>query len=423
MRSRIVRVSHPPTESAQTVQSIIGFEESGRAPGQNGASDLQRAQPRCARDAAPNVLSGSVDGGDWAGRSEITYARIILLLPRDRVRAWVLNLADALRSCLPLPVEFHRLDDAMADPRSLPCETSERRLFGRSSLYYSNWISSSAVSASELTEWAGSLVISALERDPSDLPGDLRNATILAPVFEGDYCLSALSAALHTRKPLTLGVAVIAAARVRLVQVAQVAIPEHELTFRVVATVLAHAMLLLRSTCTRLVAKDEPIPPALPSWAAGHQKSSQVAAPRLHRVLHTYFPKVGRRLMLPFVRSEGWCIAYRRVEPGRNPPLDINLDDPDFVLIEPDHGRFFADPMLFRYKEFTVLFFEEFDYSRKRGRISFLILDDKGRCSEPVEALSRPYHLSYPFVFEHAGAPLMVPETSNNRSVELSEAT
>jgi hypothetical protein len=42
--------------------------------------------------------------------------------------------------------------------------------------------------------------------------------------------------------------------------------------------------------------------------------------------------------------------------------------------------------------------------------------------SPPALALKRPYHLSYPYVFAHDGRVLMIPETANNRTIELYEA-
>jgi hypothetical protein len=42
---------------------------------------------------------------------------------------------------------------------------------------------------------------------------------------------------------------------------------------------------------------------------------------------------------------------------------------------------------------------------------------------EPEVVLSRSYHLSYPFIFEYEGEMFMIPETSENRSIEVYRAT
>jgi hypothetical protein len=77
---------------------------------------------------------------------------------------------------------------------------------------------------------------------------------------------------------------------------------------------------------------------------------------------------------------------------------------------------------LLRHNGTTAIFFEDFDYRIDRAKISCAVLDDDGICGTPVEALVRPYHLSYPFVLTVDGTALMVPETSANRTVELYEA-
>lgn len=43
--------------------------------------------------------------------------------------------------------------------------------------------------------------------------------------------------------------------------------------------------------------------------------------------------------------------------------------------------------------------------------------------SKPVVVLKEPFHLSYPWVFEEAGKVYMIPETGQDGSVRLYEAT
>jgi len=138
--------------------------------------------------------------------------------------------------------------------------------------------------------------------------------------------------------------------------------------------------------------------------------------------VRTYLRKGMRKLSQPFAYPEDWCIAYRRAAAAAD-PTGITLDDPEFSIIASGQDEFYADPMLFRYQGTTALFFEHFDYQANRARISFVVLGDDAKCGEPAEALTRPYHLSYPFIFQDdSGAVLMVPETGSNRTVELYEA-
>ncbi len=89
----------------------------------------------------------------------------------------------------------------------------------------------------------------------------------------------------------------------------------------------------------------------------------------------------------------------------------------------PPLDRFYADPFLFERNGTTYLFFEDLPYRENRAFLSCCELSPTGEPGPPFEILRRPYHLSYPFVFEHGGQTYMIPETKENRTVELYRAT
>jgi hypothetical protein len=136
-------------------------------------------------------------------------------------------------------------------------------------------------------------------------------------------------------------------------------------------------------------------------------------------------PRVaGRILARPWRRDRvrHWRIALRAgppcdPSPGRPFPME------GFRFIESPRGHYYADPFLFRRDGRTWLFFEDYDYSAKRGVIGCAEVQADGRLAAPRTALRRPYHLSFPFVFEDAGQIYMIPETGANRTVELYRAT
>jgi len=90
-----------------------------------------------------------------------------------------------------------------------------------------------------------------------------------------------------------------------------------------------------------------------------------------------------------------------------------------FTRMKPPLDRFWADPNIAVRGNRTWLFMEEFIYSEKRGHISACEIHTDGSWGEILPALERPYHLSYPQVFEWEGAWWMIPETAENRTVEL----
>jgi hypothetical protein len=89
----------------------------------------------------------------------------------------------------------------------------------------------------------------------------------------------------------------------------------------------------------------------------------------------------------------------------------------------PPKDRFYADPFLFEKDGKTYLFLEDLRYSEGRALISCCELNPDGTHGPIVEVLRRPYHLSYPFLFEENGQIYMIPETKGNRTVELYRAT
>jgi len=113
-----------------------------------------------------------------------------------------------------------------------------------------------------------------------------------------------------------------------------------------------------------------------------------------------------------------WFLGIR----GRT--ANHRFDDPaEYRLLLPPKGRCYADPFLVEKDGKTLLFFESLSYAEGRGVISCCELGPEGEPGNPIEVLRRPYHLSYPFVFAHEGLMHMIPETRQNRTIELYRAT
>ncbi len=113
-----------------------------------------------------------------------------------------------------------------------------------------------------------------------------------------------------------------------------------------------------------------------------------------------------------------WYIAVRQKAAAHR------FDDPsNYRLMRSPADRFYADPFLVQRDGKTFLFFEDFRYADGRAVISYCELDPDGTPGLPAEVLRCPYHLSYPFVFEYEGEMYMIPETKENRKVELYRAT
>lgn len=90
-----------------------------------------------------------------------------------------------------------------------------------------------------------------------------------------------------------------------------------------------------------------------------------------------------------------------------------------YKSIIPPKDRFWADPhVIYRDNRYFV-FIEEYLYSTHKGHISVMELKEDGSYSQPEVILDKDYHLSYPFVFEFEGKTYMIPESVENKTVEL----
>ncbi len=86
----------------------------------------------------------------------------------------------------------------------------------------------------------------------------------------------------------------------------------------------------------------------------------------------------------------------------------------------PPEDVFWADPFVWSRDERFFVFVEELPYAAGRGRISVLELDTQLRPAGPaLPVLEEPHHLSYPFLFEHAGELYMLPEMQQAGRVDL----
>lgn len=81
-----------------------------------------------------------------------------------------------------------------------------------------------------------------------------------------------------------------------------------------------------------------------------------------------------------------------------------------------------ADPFLFEYKGMLHLFYESKGLYTP-GVLMMTSTSDLVNWSKPVVVLKESFHLSYPWVFEENGKVYMIPETGQDGSIRLYEAT
>lgn len=150
--------------------------------------------------------------------------------------------------------------------------------------------------------------------------------------------------------------------------------------------------------------------PALPERAPGITD--------VLRLLGSTASRIARNRLQRRSDQGRWFVALR-------PRSDRSVLEDSFanftpVVAPPD--RFYADPMLFSDNGVDHLFFEDAAIASGIGSISWCAIGADGVPSPARVVLERPYHLSYPFVFRFRDRIYMIPETSENRTIELYRA-
>jgi len=118
---------------------------------------------------------------------------------------------------------------------------------------------------------------------------------------------------------------------------------------------------------------------------------------------------------LIYTDAFGWQL---RIDTNNNCSIYEN-DFNTFKTINPPRRKFWADPFVVAEKNNYYVFVEEFIYRTDKAHISVLELDCDGHILKSEKIIERPYHMSYPFVFNLDGVYYMIPETSQNKTIEL----
>lgn len=109
-----------------------------------------------------------------------------------------------------------------------------------------------------------------------------------------------------------------------------------------------------------------------------------------------------------------WIILFKL-----NKTKKISKSFYKFKRILPPKDSFWADPFVFEKNDKYYIFIEEFVNKEHKGKISVIEMDQNGNYGQPTVVLEKDYHLSYPFLIEDGGELYMMPETEENRTIEL----
>lgn len=171
----------------------------------------------------------------------------------------------------------------------------------------------------------------------------------------------------------------------------------------------------LRRLVTDVAARGT-LPPALPPQPYAHPLYRMpTAAQSLRWLARLVALKAGERLDRWRGRSPRWGVAWLRSDwPGAVLWRAERIANPP--------GHFLADPFVVRRDGRDVVFVEDWDDARGRGAIAAYELGDggDGRGAQRLGlALDEPFHLSFPYLFEHGGALYMCPESRDAREIRV----
>lgn len=96
-----------------------------------------------------------------------------------------------------------------------------------------------------------------------------------------------------------------------------------------------------------------------------------------------------------------------------------DLSGPGWNVVADPKVCFYADPFPITWHGRTFVFVEELDHRIGKGFISAVEFGAQGPVGLARPVLEEAWHLSYPFLLEHAGDLWMIPESMGNRDVAI----
>jgi hypothetical protein len=110
-----------------------------------------------------------------------------------------------------------------------------------------------------------------------------------------------------------------------------------------------------------------------------------------------------------------WILLYRIEKNSPAPSTSFFR----YKKLFPPKDRFWADPFIVFENNLYYVFIEELMYDSNKGHISVFTISPEGELSTPQKIIEEKYHLSYPFVFQEQDDYYMIPESMENKSIDL----
>ncbi|TGV03950.1 glucosamine inositolphosphorylceramide transferase family protein [Flavivirga rizhaonensis] len=126
-----------------------------------------------------------------------------------------------------------------------------------------------------------------------------------------------------------------------------------------------------------------------------------------------YFQYFISKIKKRFVFDQ-WILMYQFSESPNH-----NFSFNTFKKILPPKDRLWADPFVISREGKYHIFIEELLFKEGKGFISHFTIDEKGNYTIPEKIIENDYHMSYPLLIEDNGSLYMLPETNQNKTIEI----
>jgi hypothetical protein len=110
-----------------------------------------------------------------------------------------------------------------------------------------------------------------------------------------------------------------------------------------------------------------------------------------------------------------WFIFFKIHQNSRSFPAALD----SYIKLLAPKGKFWADPFVVNRDKHYFIFVEEYLFKTGKAHISVLELNGNGNLLSSERIIERPYHMSYPFIFEWNGKYYMIPESKGDRTIQL----
>ena len=129
------------------------------------------------------------------------------------------------------------------------------------------------------------------------------------------------------------------------------------------------------------------------------------------RFLTRCSPRLAKKAYRRLFGDEQWFLVVNAGRPAVDSGMTGRAPAARFKVHHAPPGRFWADPVPIVVDGKVWVFFEDYSFASKKAAIACAPVSADGGLGEVATALECPWHLSYPFVFEHQAELYMIPDT------------